>query len=59
MRDSIMNTPEIKAMMEQANQIDKDAKKNAIPTTNPIPKITKSENIYWQNTLASAKNKLV
>jgi len=54
-----MNTPEMKAMMQQANQMDKESKKKSKTTTSPIPEITKSEDTYWKNTWASDKdNKL-
>ncbi len=58
MRDSIMNTPEMKAIMKQVNEIDEkqEAKKKTIKKTSPIPKTTKSVDKYWQNTLVSDNN---
>lgn len=54
MRDSIMNTPEMKAIMKQANEMEK--KQELTNKTSPIPKATKSEDKYWENTLASENN---
>lgn len=61
MRDSIMNTPGMKAMMEQANGMEKkqESTKKTSPAVSSIPKVIKSEDKYWKNTLASGKdNKL-
>ncbi|TXD83649.1 hypothetical protein ESY86_08785 [Subsaximicrobium wynnwilliamsii] len=54
MRDSIMNTPEMKAMMKQANELEKKQKSNV--KTSPIPKAIKTEDKYWKNTLVSIHN---
>jgi|GEM_PF-1068139 len=58
MRDSIMNTPEMKAMMEQAKEMEtkKETKKETSPAVSPIPKAVKDEDKYWKNTLASDKD---
>jgi len=44
-----MNTPEMKAMMHRANQMDKESKKEIQkkPTTSPIPEITKAKDTYF------------
>ncbi len=57
MRDSIMNTPEMKAIMQQTNEIEKESKKKT--KTKPIPEAVKNEDKYWKNTLASDNNTIL
>jgi hypothetical protein len=61
MRDSIMNIPEMKMMMEQMSEMDKKekTKKKTSPAVNPIPEAIKSEDKYWKNTLASDNNTIL
>ncbi|MBA6153169.1 hypothetical protein [Gelidibacter maritimus] len=54
MRDSIMNTPEIKAIMKQAGEMEKNNK--TAQKAKPIPTNTKIKDKYWHNTLASKDN---
>lgn len=54
MRDSIMNTPEIKAIMKQAGEMEKNNKTSQ--KVKPISTSTKTKDKYWQNTLASKNN---
>ncbi len=58
MQDSIMNTPEMKAVMKQFNDLEKkqESNKKTNNKPNPIPKTIKSEDKYWKNTLASDNN---
>lgn len=51
MRDSIMNTPEMKAIMKQADEMKK--KQKTSEKVSPIPKAIKREDKYWDNTLSS------
>ncbi len=61
MQDSIMNTPEMKAMMKQLNENKKeqDANKKTNSKSSSIPKTTKKVDKYWQNTLASDNNNIL
>lgn len=54
MRDSIMNTPEIKAIMKQAGEMEKNNKTSQ--KVKPISSSTKTIDKYWQNTMASKNN---
>lgn len=55
MRDSIMNTPEMKAIMNHIKDMEKNQESNK--KTSRLPKNEKSKDNYWKNTLASNNNR--
>ena len=58
MRDSIMNTPQMKAAMQQAEDMEKEQQSNTTvkKESNPIPKAKINPDKYWINTLSSNNN---
>jgi hypothetical protein len=58
MRDSIMNTPQMKAVMQQAEDMEKAQQSNTTvkKENNPIPKAKIKQDKYWINTLSSNNN---
>lgn len=58
MRDSIMNTPQMKAAMQQAEDMEKEQQSNTTvkKESNPIPKAKINSDKYWINTLSSNNN---
>lgn len=58
MRDSIMNTPQMKAAMKQAEDMEKEQQSNTTvkKESNPIPKAKINSDKYWINTLSSNNN---
>ena len=57
MQDSIMNTPEMKAMIKQMESIEKAQKSASQTETKTIPKVKANYDKYWTNTLSSNNNK--
>lgn len=59
MRDSILNTPQMKAIMQQAEDMEKKQQSNtkAKKEINFIPKAETNPDKYWKNTMASNNNK--
>ncbi len=58
MRDSVMNRPEMKAMMQQAEDINKNQKSNTRvePEKKTTPEVKAIYDKYWVNTLSSTND---